>query len=87
MGYPWLGLTTGWMLISLVLLLSVLPLGLLIFLPRGRVLDGAMAAARHEGVVTPELCAAFADPRVGWAHRYEVVMVGIWVGLMVLKPF
>jgi hypothetical protein len=86
-GYPWLGLTTGWMLLSSVLLLSVIPMGLLIFLPRGRVFEAAMADARQEGVVTPELRAAFADPQVALAHRYELVMVGIVVALMVLKPF
>jgi hypothetical protein len=86
-GYPWLGLTTGWMLLSAVLLLSVIPLGLLIFLPRGRVFDAAMADARLDGAVTPELRAAFADPQVARAHRYELVMVAIVVALMVLKPF
>jgi hypothetical protein len=86
-GYPWLGLTTGWMLLSVVVLLSVIPLVPLVFLPRGRVFEGAMADARQRGMVTPELLAAFADPRVAFAHRYEVVAVGIVVALMVLKPF
>jgi hypothetical protein len=39
-GYPWLGLTTGWMLASLVLMLSVIPWIPLVFLPRGRVFEG-----------------------------------------------
>jgi hypothetical protein len=86
-GYPWLGLTTGWMLLSLVLLLSVIPLGLLIFLPRGRTFEAAMTAAHEQRVVTPELRAAFADPRAAFARRYELVMVGIVVALMVLKAF
>jgi hypothetical protein len=86
-GYPWLGLTTGWMLLSVVVLLSAIPLVPLVFLPRGRVFEGAMADARQRGMVTPELLAAFADPRVAFAHRYEVVAVGIVVALMVLKPF
>jgi hypothetical protein len=86
-GYPWLGLTTGWMLISVVLLLSVIPLVPLIFLPRGKVFEAAMADARLRAAVTPELRAAFADPRVAFAHWYEVVAVGIVVVLMVLKPF
>jgi hypothetical protein len=86
-GYPWLGLTTGCMLLSVVLLLSVIPLVPLVFLPRGRVFEGAMADARQRGMVTPELLAAFADSRVAFAHRYEVVAVGIVVALMVLKPF
>jgi hypothetical protein len=70
-----------------VLLLSVLPLVPLVFLPRGRVFEAAMASARAAGTVTPELRAAFADPMVAFAHWYEVTAVGIVVALMVLKPF
>jgi hypothetical protein len=86
-GYEWLGLTTGWMLVSVVLLLSVIPLVPLVFLPRGRVFESAMASARAAGTVTPELGAAFADPMVAFAHWYELTAVGIVVALMVLKPF
>lgn len=86
-GYPWLGLTTGWMLLSVVLLLSVIPLVPLVFLPRGRVFEAAMAEARQLRVVTPELRAAFADRRVTFAHRWELTAVGIVVALMVLRPF
>jgi hypothetical protein len=86
-GYPWLGLTTGWMLASVVLLLSVIPLVPLVFLPRGNVFEATMASARAAGAVTPELRAAFADPMVALAHRWELTAVGIVVALMVLKPF
>jgi len=86
-GYPWLGLTTGWMLVSVVLLLTVLPLVPLVFLPRGKVFEAAMSAARRAGTVTPELRAAFRDPAVAFAHRYELGMVAVVVALMVLKPF
>jgi hypothetical protein len=86
-GYPWLGLTTGWMLLSVVLLLSIFPLVPLVFLPRGKVFEGAMSAARLAGLMTPELRAAFADPVVAFAHRYELAAVAIVVALMVLKPF
>ena len=43
-GYPWLGLTTGWMLLT-VLLIAPDPRALipLIFLPRGRVFEAEMA--------------------------------------------
>jgi uncharacterized membrane protein len=85
-GYPWLGLTTGWMLLSVVLLLSVIPLVPLVFLPRGKVFEAAMASARSSGNVTPELRAAFADPVVALAHWYELIAVGIVVALMVLRP-
>ena len=86
-GYPWLGLTTGWMLASVVILLSVLPFIPLVFLPRGRVFEAAMTAARAAGTVTPELRAAFRDPAVAFAHRYELGAVTVVVALMVLKPF
>lgn len=86
-GYPWLGLTTGWMLASVILLLSPLPLVPLVFLPRGQIFEAAMADARRRGTVTPELRAAFADPAVAFARRYEVFAVGLVVVLMVLKPF
>jgi hypothetical protein len=86
-GYPWLGLTTGWMLASVVLLLSVIPLVPLVFLPRGKVFEAAMTSARARGAVTPELRASFADPMVAIAHWWEFTAVGIVVALMVLKPF
>ena len=86
-GYEWLGLTTGWMLVSVVILLSVLPFVPLVFLPRGKVFEAAMSAARAAGTVTPELRAAFRDPAVAFAHRYELGAVTLVVVLMVLKPF
>jgi len=86
-GYPWLGLTTGWMLASVILLLSPLPLVPLVFLPRGERFAAEMAAAREQGVVTPGLRAAFADPMVALARRWEFVSVSLVVTLMVLKPF
>lgn len=85
-GYPWLGLTTGWMLASMVILLTVVPFVPLVFLPRGKVFEAAMASARSAGTVTPELRAAFADPVVAFAHWYELIAVAIVVALMVLKP-
>ena len=86
-GYEWLGLTTLWMLASVVILLSVIPLVPLVFLPRGKVFEAAMASARAAGSVTPELRAAFRDPAVAFAHRYELGAVTVVVALMVLKPF
>ena len=86
-GYPWLGLTTGWMLLSVILLLSPLPLVPLVFLPRGRIFEAALADARRQGVMTLELRAAFADPAVAFARRWELTAVAIVVVLMVTKPF
>jgi hypothetical protein len=86
-GYPWLGATTGWMLASLVIYFALLALVPMIFLPRGRRFDAAMADARRDGSMTAELRGAFADPAVRFARNAELVGVGLIVGLMVLKPF
>jgi hypothetical protein len=86
-GYPWLGLTTGWMLLTVLLIVPVLVFIPTIFLPRGRTFEAEMAAARAAGEVTPGLRAAWADPAVAMARRYELGAFGIIVALMVLKPF
>ncbi len=86
-GYEWLGLTTGWMLLSTVLLLTLVPLVPLVFLPRGKVFEAEMAAARAAGTITPGLQAAFADPMVALARRYELAVIAAIVALMVIKPF
>jgi hypothetical protein len=86
-GYPWLGLTTGWMLASVLLLLTIIPAVPLVFLPRGRIFEEELAAARQQGVITPGLQAAFADRAVAVARRWEFIVIGLVVALMVLKPF
>ena len=86
-GYPWLGLTTGWMLAALVLSLGITLLVPTVFLPRGRRFATALEGARGAGQVTPELRAAFADPTLRAAHVAELAALAIIVALMVLKPF
>ena len=86
-GYPWLGLTTGWMLLTVLLIIPILVFIPTIFLPRGRVFEAEMAAARAAREVTPGLRAAWADPAVAMARRYELGAMVIIVALMVLKPF
>jgi Predicted integral membrane protein (DUF2269) len=86
-GYPWLGLTTGWMVLTVLLIVPIIVFIPTIFLPRGRVFDAEMAAARAAGEVTPGLRAAWADPAVALARRYELASLAIIVALMVLKPF
>jgi uncharacterized membrane protein len=90
-GWPTLGFLQGspvnWVLASLVLLLSVIPLIPLVFLPRGRSFRAALEDAHAQGHVTPRLTAALTDRTVAAAHVYEwAVVVGI-VALMVAKPF
>ena len=86
-GYPWLGVTTGWMLTSLVIYFALLVLVPTVFLPRGRRFEVAMDDARRGGSMTAELRTAFADPAVRFARNAELVGVGMIVALMVLKPF
>lgn len=53
----------------------------------GRIFESAMTEARAEGRVTDALRAAWRDPAVAFARRYELAAVTIIVALMVLKPF
>ena len=85
-GYPWLGLTTGWMMLTVLLIIPILVMVPTVFIPRGRVFEAAMADARAKGIVTPGLRRAFADPAVAFARRYEIAAIAIIVALMVLKP-
>jgi uncharacterized membrane protein len=86
-GYPWLGLTTGWMLVSVVIYLGATALVPTVFLPRGRVFESALAEARASGTVTDALRQAFADPAVRAARTFEIAGLAVIVSLMVLKPF
>jgi hypothetical protein len=86
-GYAWFGLTTGWMLLATILLLSTVPLVPLVFIPRHKRFDGEMAAARASGTITPGLQAAFADRWVALARGYEYAAIVVILVLMVFKPF
>ena len=76
-----------WLPLSLLLFLTIIPLVPLVFLPKGKVFEAALEAARERGEVTPELTAAFDDPAVAFARRYEAAVVAVILALMVLKPF
>jgi hypothetical protein len=85
-GYDWLGLTTFWMVASLVLFVATMLLVPIVFVPRGRRFEAALADASRAGTVTPELRAAYHDGAVRFARTAEVVVLAIIVVLMVLKP-
>jgi Predicted integral membrane protein (DUF2269) len=76
-----------WLLVALILFLTMVPLVPLVFLPRGRVFEAALAEAVAAGGVTPGLRAAFADPLVNTARWYERIVVAVIIVLMVTKPF
>jgi hypothetical protein len=59
----------------------------LVFLPKGRRFEAALAAAEVQGRVTPELETAWHDPLVRAAHVYELGAITIVLILMLTKPF
>lgn len=86
-GIPLWGQGTRWITVSLIVFLTTIPLIPLIFLPRGKVFEAALASALPTGRVTPELSAALRDPIVALARWYEVGVIGVVLLLMVTKPF
>lgn len=90
-GRPFLGPFQGghvdWLFSSILLLLTVAPLPPLVFLPRGRVFEAALAEATERGEVTPELRTAWRDPVTRAAHVYELAVVTVVLVLMLAKPF
>jgi hypothetical protein len=74
-------------LAALVIYLSVIPLIVFVFVPRGRTYHKALEEAIAGGHVTPALKAALGDPVVGAARVYEMAMIAALVWLMVTKPF
>lgn len=90
-GWPILGALQGgqsnWMLVSLLVYLSIIPVIVLVFVPRGRVFRAAFEDALREGRVTDRLRAALHDPAVAAARVYEIAMVLVLTTLMVAKPF
>ena len=81
------GASANWLLVSLVLYISTIPLVPLLFLPRGVRFGEALQVALEECEVTSDLQAAFSDPAVLAGHIYEFVVVFGVLALMVLKPF
>lgn len=90
-GWPILGVLQGarenWVLVSLLVYLTIVPLIVFVFLPRGRVFRAALNVAIDAGHVTAELRGALRDPVVHWARVYEGAMVLVLTALMVLQPF
>ena len=84
---PLTGGGVDWLFVSVLLFLSILPLVPLVFLPRGRVFEAALADAEGKGQVTPELRTAWRDPVVRAAHLYELGAVTVVLVLMLNKPF
>jgi hypothetical protein len=90
-GWPILGFLQGgaenWVLAALLVYLSIVPVIVFVFLPRGHIYRRALETATALGAMTPELRAAINDPFVRAARAYEILMVAVLVLLMVAKPF
>jgi uncharacterized membrane protein len=90
-GWPILGFLQGhpvdWVLAALVIYLTIIPVIVFVFLPRGLLYEHALAEASTTGAVTPALRAALNDPAVRAARIYEMAMIGVLTWLMVAKPF
>jgi hypothetical protein len=90
-GWPILGFLQGgsvnWVLAALVIYLSIVPVIIFIFLPKGRVYHAALEEATALGQVTAQLQAALNDPLVRAARVYEMAMAAALAYLMIMKPF
>ncbi len=84
---PLQGGRVDWLFVALLLYLSIIPLVPLVFLPRGKIYEAAMAEAVARGEVTPALREAWHDPVVRAAHLYELGVVTVVLVLMLTKPF
>jgi hypothetical protein len=80
-------LGTRWLLISIITYLTIIPLIVLVFVPRAKALQTVLAQAATEGRVTPGLRAAVNDPVINAARVYELFLVAFITFLMVVKPF
>ena len=81
------GAAQNWLLVSLLLFLSLIPLIRFVFLPRGKPFEAALQDALAREVVTDELRARLNDPVVAAAHIYEGVVILLILYFMVVKPF
>ncbi|HEY3228748.1 MAG TPA: DUF2269 family protein [Roseiflexaceae bacterium] len=89
-GQPLLGALQGarsnWLLVSLALFVSAIPLIIFVLAPRRKRRANALEAALARGTITPELSAALADRAVIGSRVVEFLIVAVLV-LMILKPF
>ena len=76
-----------WPFAALLIYLSIIPVIVFVFLPKGRVYREALSEAEARGEVTARLRGAIADPVVMAARGYEFVMIAVLVFLMVAMPF
>jgi uncharacterized membrane protein len=81
------GSSSNWLLVSTLIYLTMIPMIIFVFVPRGKIFGKALEEAVALGTVTSVLNAAFHDRAVGIAHVYEWLTTIIITFLMVAKPF
>ena len=81
------GASQNWLLVSNLILIAGSFLVPLVFLPRGKLFAATLQDAQKVNRITPELVNALDDPVVRLAHWGELIMIGLVITLMVLKPF
>lgn len=86
-GRPLTGTGNWWLLTSLLLYLTLMPLIPLVFIPRGRIFERALTDAIERSEVTSDLTKAFQDTAVRATRLYEWFMVTAVIVLMVTQPF
>ena len=90
-GWPVFGFLQGgavnWLLVSNLLIMSMVAEIIFVFLPRGKIYEKCLQDALVKGEITPDLRAAFDDPVVHWAHRWEEISLVVIIFLMVTQPF
>src|SRR6266498_5493780 len=90
-GHPLLGALQGaranWLLVSLALSLGMIPIIVLLLVPRRKLRRLALEDAVAHGALTAELRAALADRIVLGSRTAEMMITGAVLVLMVLKPF
>jgi hypothetical protein len=90
-GWPILGFLQGgavnWVLTAILIYLTIIPVIVFVFVPRGKVFRAALDEAIELGRVTPRLTAALKDPAVEAARGYELLMIVAILVLMITKPF
>lgn len=90
-GWPILGFLQGspinWVLTALLIYLTIIPVVVFVFIPRGRIFRAALDEAQSLERVTPALKACLADPAVAAARAYELTMIAAITAIMVTRAF
>ena len=77
----------NWLLVSNLLIISMVAEIIFVFVPRGKISRNVYKMHWSKARSPQNLRAAFDDPVVHWAHRWEEISLVVIIFLMVTKPF